>query len=104
MPITLTNKAAKKIKTINHENINFRVFIIGGGCSGFKYDFILDKKIKKHDLLIKSLGVNIIIDEISLQYLSGSIIDYTESIEESKFIIKNTYFKNKCNCGYSFDI
>ncbi|QJC34380.1 iron-sulfur cluster insertion protein ErpA [Enterobacteriaceae endosymbiont of Donacia crassipes] len=104
MLISLTSKAAKKIKSLNHKNMNFRVFIKGGGCSGFKYDFILDKIIKKSDFLIKTLGVNIIIDMISLQYLSGSIIDYIENIEEAKFIIKNPYMKNKCNCGYSFDI
>ncbi|QJC35152.1 iron-sulfur cluster insertion protein ErpA [Enterobacteriaceae endosymbiont of Donacia proxima] len=104
MLISLTNKAAKKIKSLNHKNMNFRVFIIGGGCSGFKYDFVLDEKIKKNDFLIKTLGINIIIDEISLQYLSGSVIDYIENIEEEKFIIKNPYMKNKCNCGYSFDI
>ncbi|QJC35966.1 iron-sulfur cluster insertion protein ErpA [Enterobacteriaceae endosymbiont of Donacia cincticornis] len=104
MKISLTNKAAKKIKSLNRKNMNFRVFIIGGGCSGFKYDFIFDKIIQKNDLLIKRLGINIIIDTISIQYLSGSIIDYIQNIEEEKFIIKNPYMKNKCNCGYSFDI
>ncbi|QJC35557.1 iron-sulfur cluster insertion protein ErpA [Enterobacteriaceae endosymbiont of Donacia sparganii] len=104
MSISLTKKAANKIKKLDYKNINFRIFIIGGGCSGFKYDFILDKKIKKNDILINSLGINIIIDKISMQYLSGSIVDYIESIEESKFIIRNPYMKNKCNCGSSFDI
>ncbi|WP_168918718.1 iron-sulfur cluster insertion protein ErpA [Enterobacteriaceae endosymbiont of Donacia bicoloricornis] len=102
--ISLTKRASKKIKELYSKNINFRIFILGGGCSGFKYDFILDKKIKKNDILINLSGINIVIDKISMQYLSGSIIDYIESIEESKFIIKNPYMKNKCNCGSSFDI
>ncbi|QJC38417.1 iron-sulfur cluster insertion protein ErpA [Enterobacteriaceae endosymbiont of Donacia fulgens] len=104
VPISLTKKAIKKIKKLDNKNLNFRIFILGGGCSGFKYDFILDKKIKKNDILINLSGINIVIDKISMQYLSGSIIDYIESIEESRFIIRNPYMKNTCSCGSSFDI
>ncbi|QJC36371.1 iron-sulfur cluster insertion protein ErpA [Enterobacteriaceae endosymbiont of Donacia simplex] len=102
--ISLTKRAVNKIKKLYFKNRNFRIFILGGGCSGFKYDFILDKKIKKNDILINLSGINIIIDKISMQYLNGSIVDYIESIEESKFIIKNPYMKNTCSCGSSFDI
>ncbi|QJC33968.1 iron-sulfur cluster insertion protein ErpA [Enterobacteriaceae endosymbiont of Donacia cinerea] len=102
--ISLTKRAANKIKKLYSKNKNFRIFILGGGCSGFKYDFMLDKKIKKNDILINLLGINIVIDKISMQYLTGSIIDYIENIEESKFIIKNPYMKNTCSCGSSFDI
>ncbi|QJC33161.1 iron-sulfur cluster insertion protein ErpA [Enterobacteriaceae endosymbiont of Donacia clavipes] len=102
--IILTKKAAKKIKTLCYKNINFRVFIIGGGCSGFKYDFTLDKNIRKNDVVINIFGINILIDKISIQYLYGSIIDYIENIEESKFVIKNSNMKNTCSCGSSFDI
>ncbi|QJC37192.1 iron-sulfur cluster insertion protein ErpA [Enterobacteriaceae endosymbiont of Donacia thalassina] len=103
-PISLTKRAANKIKKLHYKNVNFRIFILGGGCSGFKYDFMLDKKIKKNDILINLLDINIVIDKISMQYLLGSVIDYIENIEESKFIIKNPYMKNTCNCGVSFDI
>ncbi|QJC31943.1 iron-sulfur cluster insertion protein ErpA [Enterobacteriaceae endosymbiont of Donacia versicolorea] len=105
-PIILTKRALKKIKKLfyNNKNVNFRIFIIGGGCSGFKYDFMLDKKIKKNDIITNTLGINIVIDKISIQYLYGSVIDYIENIEESKFIIKNLRMKNTCSCGSSFDI
>ncbi|QJC31867.1 iron-sulfur cluster insertion protein ErpA [Enterobacteriaceae endosymbiont of Donacia tomentosa] len=104
--IILTPKAANQIRKLykNNNNMNFRIFIIGGGCSGFKYEFILDKKINSNDVIIKSLNINLIIDQISIQYLDESIIDYIENIEESKFIIKNPNMKNICNCGSSFDI
>ncbi|QJC36783.1 iron-sulfur cluster insertion protein ErpA [Enterobacteriaceae endosymbiont of Donacia vulgaris] len=102
--ISLTKRAMNKIKELYFQNSNFRIFILGGGCSGFKYNFMLDKKIKENDILINLSGINIVIDKISIQYLTGSIIDYIESIEESKFIIKSPYMKNTCSCGSSFDI
>ncbi|QJC28932.1 iron-sulfur cluster insertion protein ErpA [Enterobacteriaceae endosymbiont of Plateumaris rustica] len=107
-PIKITKRAINKIKCLiikkNNKKIKFRIFIIGGGCNGFKYEFILDKKINKKDIIIKLLEFSIIIDPISIQYLFGSIIDYIENIEGSKFIVRNPKAKTTCNCGFSFDI
>ncbi|QJC29817.1 iron-sulfur cluster insertion protein ErpA [Enterobacteriaceae endosymbiont of Plateumaris sericea] len=106
--IKITKIAINRIKKFiinNHiKKVNFRIFIIGGGCNGFKYEFILDEKINKKDIIIKLLDFSILIDPISMQYLFGSVIDYIENIEGSKFIIRNPQAKTTCNCGSSFDI
>ncbi|QJC28483.1 iron-sulfur cluster insertion protein ErpA [Enterobacteriaceae endosymbiont of Plateumaris consimilis] len=106
--IKITKKAIKKIKYFiskkKNKKMKFRIFIIGGGCNGFKYEFILDEKISKKDIIIKLLEFSIIIDSISMQYLFGITIDYIENIEGSKFIIRNPQAKTTCNCGFSFDI
>ncbi|QJC29375.1 iron-sulfur cluster insertion protein ErpA [Enterobacteriaceae endosymbiont of Plateumaris pusilla] len=107
-PIKITKIATNKIKSFiskkNNKKINFRIFIVGGGCNGFKYEFMLDEIINKKDIIINLFECSIIIDPISMQYLFGSIIDYIENIEGSKFIIRNPQAKTTCNCGSSFDI
>lgn len=104
--VTFTNKAANRVKELlsNNNNLNLRVYIIGGGCSGFQYKFILDKKINEDDLKIKKEGVTLIIDPLSLQYLIGGKIDYIENIEGSKFIVYNPNAETTCSCGSSFSI
>lgn len=106
--IQVTDKAICNIKkhilkNKNH-NSKFRIYIIGGGCNGFQYKFILDKKINENDIIIKKLGILIIIDPISLQYLMGGTIDYVENLEGSKFIVDNPNAKTTCGCGLSFSI
>ncbi|CAL4320908.1 Iron-sulfur cluster insertion protein ErpA [Buchnera aphidicola (Eriosoma grossulariae)] len=108
IPIDLSNLAAEKVKDLiknqENKNIQLRIYITGGGCSGFQYNFIFDRKIKKDDHVIEKLGVKILIDAITLQYLIGGKIDYQENLEGSKFIIINPNAKTTCGCGLSFSI
>lgn len=108
LPLKITDKATEKInnviKTKNNSNLKLRIYIIGGGCNGFQYEFILDEKKNKNDIIIKKSNVYLIIDPISLQYLIGGTIDYQEDLEGSKFVISNPNAKNTCGCGLSFSI
>ncbi|WP_422667151.1 iron-sulfur cluster insertion protein ErpA [Buchnera aphidicola] len=106
--LNFTDTAIKKIQELikNKKNKDYklRVYISGGGCSGFKYQFIFDKNINQDDLIINQLDISIIIDPISLQYLYGGKVDYLENLEGSKFIVSNPNAKNTCGCGSSFSI
>ena len=103
-----TDKAVKKIKDLitikKNLNLKLRIYINGGGCSGFQYQFVFDEKINKDDIIITQSDVTFIIDPISLQYLYGGKIDYLENLEGSKFIVSNPNAKNTCGCGSSFSI
>ncbi|HMI76750.1 MAG TPA: iron-sulfur cluster insertion protein ErpA [Buchnera sp. (in: enterobacteria)] len=106
LPLNITDKATEKIhhviKTKKNENLKLRIYIIGGGCNGFQYEFMLDSKKNTNDTIIKKSNVYLIIDPISLQYLMGGTIDYKEDLEGSKFIISNPNAKSTCGCGLSF--
>ncbi|QCI20359.1 iron-sulfur cluster insertion protein ErpA [Buchnera aphidicola (Brachycaudus cardui)] len=106
--LNFTDKAAQKIKDLikiqKNNNLKLRIYINGGGCSGFQYQFIFDEKINKDDIIISKSGVALIVDPISLQYLYGGKIDYLENLEGSKFIVSNPNAKNTCGCGSSFSI
>ncbi|CAL4320178.1 iron-sulfur cluster insertion protein ErpA [Buchnera aphidicola] len=106
--ITLTKSAITQIKNLifykNKKNIKFRVYITGGGCSGFQYKFKFEKTYKENDIVIKQSHIKIIIDPISLQYLIGGEIDYVEDLNGAKFIVKNPNAKTKCSCGVSFGL
>lgn len=106
--VEFTNSAAKKIKNLikekKNKNLKLRIYIVGGGCSGFQYQFIFDEKVNKDDILIEKLNIFLVIDPISLQYLHGGTVDYLENLEGSKFIISNPNAKNTCGCGSSFSI
>lgn len=106
--IQFTDAAANKIKALianeKNPNLRLRVYITGGGCSGFQYGFTFDDKSNKGDSIIKEQGVELIIDSISLQYLIGSSIDYIERLEGSRFTIINPNAKITCSCGSSFSI
>ncbi|ARC54178.1 iron-sulfur cluster insertion protein ErpA [Candidatus Riesia pediculicola] len=104
--LCITKSAAKEIKShIKYSNKSksfFRIYIVGGGCSGLKYKFIIGKKKDKDDIVLKKKGIKLVIDPISFQYLSGSIIDFSETIENSQFIVNNPNASVTCNCGSSF--
>ncbi|QCI17040.1 iron-sulfur cluster insertion protein ErpA [Buchnera aphidicola (Aphis helianthi)] len=104
--IKLTQNAINKIKnlTLNKKNLKLRIYILGGGCSGFQYQFIFDENINKDDVLINKENISIVIDPISLQYINGGKIDYIENLEGSKFVVNNPNAKNTCGCGSSFNI
>ncbi|MCV2531015.1 MAG: iron-sulfur cluster assembly accessory protein [Candidatus Lightella neohaematopini] len=105
--INVTNTAIKKIKSIlsykNNIGYNFRVLVTNGGCSGLKYDFTLDKNINDNDFILRQSNIVILIDNNSLNYLHGGLIDYIENINKSYFFISNIKYNNKCNCGMSFN-
>ncbi|CAL4320462.1 Iron-sulfur cluster insertion protein ErpA [Buchnera aphidicola (Chaitophorus populicola)] len=92
------------IKKKYNQDIKFRIYVTGGGCSGFQYGFKFDKKSNKKDYIIYQSKIFIVIDPISLQYLIGGKIDYIENLNGSKFIVTNPNSKTTCSCGTSFSI
>jgi iron-sulfur cluster insertion protein len=105
-PLLFTDNAAKKVKELIDEEGNpglkLRVFVTGGGCSGFQYGFTFDEEINEDDASMEKNGVTLLIDAMSYQYLVGAEIDYQESIEGSQFVIKNPNASSTCGCGSSF--
>ena len=108
LPIEFSEAAAKKVKTliIEEENpeLKLRVYVTGGGCSGFQYGFTFDEKINEGDMTIEKESVTLVIDPMSLQYLVGGIVDYTEGLEGSRFFVNNPNASTTCGCGASFSI
>ena len=105
-PLIFTDSAAEKVKKLIEEeknpSLNLRVFITGGGCSGFQYGFTFDEMIQDGDAEIAKCGVKLLVDPMSIQYLRGAEIDYQEGLEGAQFIIKNPNAKTTCGCGSSF--
>ena len=108
LPIQMTGAAANKVKTLVTEEENpelkLRVYITGGGCSGFQYGFTFDEKINDGDTVVEKNGVTMVIDPMSLQYLVGGSVDYTEGLEGSRFTVTNPNATTTCGCGSSFSI
>ena len=108
LPIQMTDAAANKVKTLITEEENpelkLRVYITGGGCSGFQYGFTFDEKINDGDTVVEKSGVTMVIDPMSLQYLVGGSVDYTEGLEGSRFTVTNPNATTTCGCGSSFSI
>ena len=106
--IQISDGAVNKILSLadseDDTNLNLRVYVTGGGCSGFQYGFSFDKVIDEEDTCITKDGANLVIDSLSLQYLEGSTVDYTEDLMGSKFIITNPNATTTCGCGESFSI
>ena len=108
LPIQMTDAAANKVKNLITEEENpelkLRVYITGGGCSGFQYGFTFDEKINDGDTVVEKSGVTMVIDPMSLQYLVGGSVDYTEGLEGSRFTVTNPNATTTCGCGSSFSI
>jgi len=106
--IVFTDNAAKKVKVLieeeGNQNLNLRVYVTGGGCSGFQYGFNFDEDIQDGDTQIENSGVKMVVDPMSLQYLLGAEVDYKESLEGSMFVINNPNATTTCGCGSSFSI
>jgi iron-sulfur cluster insertion protein len=106
--ITVTNAAKSKILDLlaeeNDPNIHLRTFVQGGGCSGFNYGFTLDAVINDDDFTVPLDNSKLIIDAMSMQYLTGATIDYKGSFMTKEFIITNPNAKHTCGCGSSFTI
>ncbi|CAL4042514.1 Iron-sulfur cluster insertion protein ErpA [Buchnera aphidicola (Takecallis arundicolens)] len=105
LKLKFTTPAKNKIEKLINNNIDlkFRIYIIGGGCNGFQYQFKVDRNVNTNDIVIKK-KFTIVIDAISLQYLHGGIIDYQENLSGSKFIVSNPHAKTTCSCGASFSV
>lgn len=105
-PLVFTDDAAAKVKSLIEEEDNdalmLRVFVSGGGCSGFQYGFTFDESITDGDTVVEKNGVKLLIDPMSFQYLVGGEIDYTEGLEGAQFVIRNPNATSTCGCGSSF--
>jgi iron-sulfur cluster insertion protein len=106
--LIVTQNAANKVKTLIAEEANdalkLRVFVTGGGCSGFQYGFSFDENINDGDTAIEKDGVTFLVDPMSYQYLVGAELDYQEGLQGAQFIIKNPNASTTCGCGSSFSI
>lgn len=105
-PLVFTSAAAAKVRQLIDEEGNdalkLRVYIQGGGCSGFQYGFEFDEASAEDDLAVETDGVTLLVDPLSLQYLMGAEVDYTESLHGAQFVIRNPNAKTTCGCGSSF--
>jgi iron-sulfur cluster insertion protein len=105
-PLVFTDAAAAKVKQLIEEEGNvalkLRVFITGGGCSGFQYGFTFDENVNEGDTAVEKCGVVLLIDPMSYQYLVGAEIDFTEGLQGEQFVIRNPNATTTCGCGSSF--
>ena len=106
--LTVTERAAAKVRALADEEHNpdlkLRVFVTGGGCSGFQYGFTFDDVAADDDTEVKRDNISVLVDSLSFQYLAGSEIDYTEGLEGSRFVVNNPNATTTCGCGASFSI
>lgn len=107
-PIELTSDAAGKVSEMIAEegdsNLKLRVYVTGGGCSGFQYSFAFDDQVGEDDMVIEKDGVTLLVDSMSYQYMVGATIDYQEGLEGSRFVISNPNATSTCGCGSSFSV
>jgi iron-sulfur cluster insertion protein len=107
-PLTFSDSAAHKVRELIDEEGNpalkLRVFVQGGGCSGFQYGFTFDEESNEDDTVMEKNGVTLLIDAMSYQYLLGAEIDYKEDLEGAQFVIKNPNATTTCGCGSSFSV
>ncbi|WP_178863644.1 iron-sulfur cluster insertion protein ErpA [Thiomicrorhabdus cannonii] len=107
-PLTFTDAAAAKVKGLIEEeqnpNLKLRVYITGGGCSGFSYGFTFDESQAEDDTVVEKNGVTLLVDPMSFQYLVGAKIDYLEDLQGARFVIENPNATTTCGCGSSFSV
>ena len=105
-PINFSDNAVKKVKELIEEEgtpeLKLRVFVSGGGCSGMQYGFTFEESVNEDDTKVEKDNVTLLIDPMSLQYLTGAEIDYQDNVQGSQFVIKNPSAKSTCGCGSSF--
>jgi iron-sulfur cluster insertion protein len=106
--MSMTDNAARKVGQLIEEegnpNLRLRVYVTGGGCSGFQYGFSFDEAVNDDDTVISHNGAELLIDPLSYQYLVGSSVDYVEGLQGSRFIVNNPMASTTCGCGQSFSI
>ncbi len=107
-PITFTSNAAGKVNEMITEegdpNLKLRVYVTGGGCSGFQYSFAFDDQVGEDDMVVEKEGVTLLVDSMSYQYMVGATIDYQEGLEGARFVITNPNATATCGCGSSFSV
>jgi len=107
-PLQFSSAAAAKVRELiaeeGNDALKLRVYIQGGGCSGFQYGFEFDEQQAEDDLAVLTDGVTLLVDPLSLQYLMGAQVDYTESLHGAQFVIRNPNAKTTCGCGSSFAV
>jgi len=99
-----TNKIRELVLEEQNPDLKLRVYIIGGGCSGFQYGFAFEEEIEEGDFVIDNDGVAMMVDPMSYPYLMGSVVDYKEDLQGSRFVVDNPNAKTTCGCGSSFSI
>ena len=107
-PLVFTENAAKKVQALIDEegnpDLKLRVFITGGGCSGFQYGFMFEEQPQMDDASVEREGVTLLVDPLSIQYLEGAEIDYKEDVSGAQFVIRNPNAATTCGCGSSFSV
>ncbi len=107
-PVVFTDAAAIKVSELIQEEDNpdlmLRVFVAGGGCSGFQYGFTFDDSTEEGDSSVENQGVTLVVDPMSVQYLMGAEIDYKEDLQGAQFVIRNPNATTTCGCGSSFTV
>jgi|TARA_B110000483_G_scaffold106806_1_gene130344 iron-sulfur cluster insertion protein len=106
--MSFTDTAADKVQSLiteeGNNKLKLRVFVTGGGCSGFQYGFSFDEEVNEDDTLVENKGATLLIDPLSYQYLVGAKVDYLEGLEGSRFVVNNPMASTTCGCGASFSI
>lgn len=104
----LTEAAARKVTNLVTEEGNpklkLRVYVTGGGCSGFQYGFSFDEAVNEDDTVISNAGADLLVDALSIQYLAGAKVDYVEGLQGSRFVVENPMATTTCGCGMSFSV
>ena len=106
--LSFTDRAAAKVRALRDEegnpNLKLRVYITGGGCSGFSYGFTFDENINEDDTRVDNGDVELLVDAMSIQYLAGSEIDYDQGLMGARFVVQNPNATSTCGCGSSFSV
>jgi iron-sulfur cluster insertion protein len=106
--LQLTERAVHKVHNLiteeGNDELKLRVFVTGGGCSGFQYGFTFDELVAEDDTQVEKNGVVVLVDPMSYQYLAGAEVDYTDGLEGSRFIVTNPNAATTCGCGSSFSV
>ena len=107
-PVAFTAGAAQKVRELlqeeGNDSLSLRIYVSGGGCSGFQYGFAFDGDINADDTRIEDQGLRVLIDPMSIQYLMGAEVDFEDGLEGSRFVIKNPNATTTCGCGSSFSV
>ena len=107
-PVIFSENAAARVKALVEEegnpNLMLRVYVTGGGCSGFQYGFTFDEDLAEDDTVVEKMGVKLVVDAMSFQYIYGSEIDFKEGLEGSRFTVNNPNAATTCGCGMSFTV
>ena len=101
--LEITSKAVSKIKELSKHSV-FRVSVMGGGCAGFQYDFSFDVSSSDEDSIFEQDGVRVFVDEMTLPFIQGGVLEYVEELGKAGFILKNPNAKSNCGCNNSFSV